>query len=168
MEWREEGRLKFRFDEPRCSVFEYDKSNYYSKRFQGIADCKGVDFVILDSQHTIWLIEVKDYRNNVRTKPLDLVDELAAKIVDSMAGLFSAKYKATDSEQLFAEEAVNTNKLRVVFHLEGAKHPTKRAEHFKLSSLQIKLRQTLKNVDPRALVVDHLHMTNVIWECRTS
>lgn len=54
--------------------------------------------------NTLWLIEVKDYRQHHRTKTIPLIDELAAKLQDTLnSGLMSEKCTAQDPvEKAFA------------------------------------------------------------------
>jgi hypothetical protein len=66
-----EKQLKFVFpDEWRAE--KYDDTPFYSKHFKGFADSKCVDIVAFSSKgDSLWLIEVKDYREHPRTKQMD-------------------------------------------------------------------------------------------------
>src|SRR5947209_1735423 len=57
---------------------------------------KAMDFLALPPDRTAWLIEVKDYRREPRTKAIDLADEVAAKARDSMMTLAAAAVNAND------------------------------------------------------------------------
>ena len=80
--------------------------NQFAKRFDGVRlackkcnaevrcrECntvktigtKAVDILAIDSESVAWLIEVKDYRRHQRTKAINLADEIAVKVRDSLA-----------------------------------------------------------------------------------
>ena len=81
-----EGQLKFTFAE-NCHASKYDEWSFYRNQFQNICGgSKAVDILCL-SQHTIWLIEIKDFRVHRRTKSEDIGDEIAIKVRDTLAGL---------------------------------------------------------------------------------
>lgn len=97
---------------------------------------------------------------------MDLGDEVAFKVRDTMAGLLAARIHAgDDSEKAFAGRAVNTRRIRVVLHLE---QPRKHSRLFPRSidpaDMTLKLKQRLKAVDPHPKIVDHrtLH-PDIIW-----
>lgn len=51
-------------------VWKYDDSKFHRKQFQNFAaGSKAMDVVALATDGTLWLIEVKDYRRNNRSKP---------------------------------------------------------------------------------------------------
>ncbi len=123
---------------------------------------KGVDIVAIASNKTdsrkrvLWLIEVKDYRAHTRTKPSELAHEVAAKVRDSLAGLFVASMRANDTnEKKFAQPVLKSSAVRIVLHLE---QPTRHSRLFPQvvdpSNIQKKLRKLLKGVDPHVQVVD--------------
>lgn len=116
-----EGKLAFAFSGVRYAE-QYDNWAHYRKQFQPTCGgSKAMDFIIV-VQSTVWLIEVKDYRQLPRTNPTDLADEVAQKVRDTMAGLFSAKFLANDSdERNVADAALASQKIRVGVHLEQPK-----------------------------------------------
>ena len=151
----DEGQLRFFFPDNTLAS-KYDDWSFYrnqfSKAFDGI---KAMDFIHVDNGHT-WLIEVKDYRVNRRTKPIDIGDEIAFKVRDTLAGLVAAKFNATDpQEQTIAEKALSKNRLRIILHLEQPKKQSKLfPKAIDPSKVKQKLKQRLKSIDPHPRVVD--------------
>lgn len=152
-----EGALTFTFP---SDASQYDDWSHYRNQF--ISTCQGakaVDLVFLGTvaPTTCWLIEVKDYRVHARTKPIDLADEIAAKVRDTLAGLLSAKWHAADAdERQYARKLAHAAKVRVVFHLEQpAKHSKLRPKAIEPDKVVQKLKSLLKAIDPHPLVLDH-------------
>ena len=100
-------------------VSKYDEWVFYRKQFSKMwGGIKAVDLLAIDDQ-VVWLIEVKDYRRERRTKELSIPDEIAKKVFSTIAAILPAKANAsTIDEQNFAKELVKANQLRVVLHLE--------------------------------------------------
>ena len=91
-----EGALTFSFPD-HCETSEYDKWSFYCKKFQSMAGgSKAVDILCL-TNGVAWLVEIKDYRIHRRTKPIDLWDEVAAKVRDTLSGLAAASANADDA-----------------------------------------------------------------------
>lgn len=158
-----EGTLTFTFPEP-LKAQQYDDWSFYRNQFnRAFGGTKAVDFVCLDQQCT-WLIEVKDYRANRRSKPSELGDEVAIKVRDTLAGLFAASCNANDQdERLFAKKAVKNKRLRVVLHIEQPAKPSKLfPQVVNPVNLKFKLKQLLKSVDPHPLVVSQRKGATVI------
>lgn len=160
-----EGRLTFTFPEP-LKAQQYDGWSFYRNQFNSaFGGTKAVDFVCLDQQCT-WLIEVKDYRANRRTKPSELGDEVAIKVRDTLAGLVAASCNANDqNERRFAEKAVKNKRLRVVLHIEQPAKPSKLfPQVVNPANLKAKLKQLLKAVDPHPLVVSqYRRLPDISW-----
>jgi len=150
-----EGRLSFEFKEVDFAE-KYDDWEHYRNQYNSACgSSKGVDFVVLKDGE-IWLIEIKDFRQHRRTKAIDLADEIALKVRDTMAGLVSAKFLARNCGEASASNAaLSCKKLRVAFHLE---QPSRPSRLFRVSvdpaNLQIKLRQRLRFADPHPQVFD--------------
>lgn len=148
-------------------VSKYDEWSFYRKQFNGVCGgAKAVDIVYVDSQNSAWLIEVKDYRIQQRTKPQDLGDEIAEKVRDTLAGLVAASIYANDpNEQSLAKKAVSARKLNVVFHLEQRITPSKLfGRPISEANLVIKLKQKLKAIDahPKVVAMNSMH-TSMNW-----
>ena len=93
-----EGMLEFEFPNG-CQASKYDDWSFYRNQFQGVANgCKAVDIVCVE-RNVSWLIEIKDYRQFPRTKAIDIVDEIAVKVRDTLAGLAAASRNANDDEE---------------------------------------------------------------------
>ena len=155
-----EGRLTFSFPKP-LSAQQYDGWSFYRNQFtSAFGGAKAVDFICLDKD-CAWLIEVKDYRLDRRTKPGELGEEVANKVRDTLAGLVAASCNANDEdERRFAAKVLKKNTLRVVLHIE---QPEKHSKLFPRivnpASLVMKLKQLLKAVDAHPLVVDQHSLT---------
>lgn len=152
--WTENG-LTFTFP-PNSIASKYDDWSHYRNQFQ--STCRGskaVDLVYLDKNVT-WLIEVKDFRVHSRTKTIELPEEIAIKVRDTLAGLVSASFYACDpDEKCCAKKLLRTARLRVVVHLEQpTKHSTLRPRAIEPDKLLLKLRTLLKAIDVRPLIVD--------------
>jgi len=130
-----------------------DDTPFYRKHFQSFADSKSVDIVSFKPDgEDLWLLEVKDYRINPRTKNLDLFKEVAIKVRDTLALLYLAKSKPEISIHRFASEAVGKTTIRVVLHMEQPANPSRLYPLIvERGNVRIKLQQTLLVVDPRAL-----------------
>jgi len=143
------GALSFVF-EPGWEVGRYDDWAYYKSQFQKVrSGIKAIDVLALAPDKTLYLIEVKDYRQYPRTKPSELDYEVCCKILDTLAGILPAKVNARiGTEKAFAAGALAATTLRVILHLEQpAKRSRLRPRAIDPSSVQIKLRQRLKAID---------------------
>lgn len=69
-----------------------------------------VDLLALDPKKTLWLIEVKDYRQHRRTKEIPLWNEIRNKVVDTLSMLLPAACNALDEELIFAKGLLKTKK----------------------------------------------------------
>lgn len=150
-----EGRLTFTFP-PDSMSSKYDDWTHYRNQFQKVCGAsKAVDIVFAEDS-IAWLIEIKDFRQHARTKVIDLGDEIAIKVRDTIAGLVSAKCEALDKdEKRCASKLIHAKKVRVVCHLEQpAKHSKLRPRAIEPDKLVQKLRMLLKAIDPHPAVVD--------------
>lgn len=152
----QEGALTFRFSE-QVTAKKYDDWAFYRNQFQNGCACdnKAIDMACY-AVHDAWLIEVKDYRHHARTKLIELADEMAIKVRDTLAGLVAAQFQANDDdEKQFARRLLRMRTLRVVCHVE---QPTKisrlRPRAVEPDKLQDKLRRVLKAIDPHPRVMD--------------
>ena len=151
-----EGNLTFHFPTGWNAV-KYDDWSFYRNQFQRVCgSSKGVDILAVVHSKTTWLIEVKDYRRYRRTKAIELADEIAFKVRDTLAGIVTAAVRANDTDEKdFARLAVSSDNLRVVLHLE---QPRKHSKLFPRaidpSEIKQKLKKLLKPIDPHLLVLD--------------
>lgn len=153
-------------------VTKYDDWVFYkNKNKTGFSDAcggnKGVDFLAYDHQsRTLWLIELKDYRQHRRTKDdtISLWDEMAIKVRDTLAGIFAAKVNSTNPEQSYAARVLAATRLRVVFHMEQPRvHSKLFPRAYKREDIQQKLKQLVKPIDPHPKVIELAHMEDVPW-----
>ena len=124
-----------------------------------------MDFVCLDGDQ-LWLIEVKDYRRHHRIKVIDLGNEMAHKVRDTLAGLVAASCNANDAEERrIARQALRCPRLRVVLHLEQPRNLSKLfSRAVDPDDLRLKLKQRLKAVDSHPKVVDQFTLgVEVPW-----
>ena len=162
----QEGVLTFTFDAT-ADVQKYDEWPFYKNQFcKSCTGSKAVDFVGLrNGDRDLWLIEVKDYRRHPRTKTISIWDEIAVKARDTLAGLLSTSTQSphTYLEQTFARRAVRAAVIRIVFHLEQPRNPSKLfPQSFDPANLQLRLRQSVRPIDPHARVVDR-YSQNIFW-----
>ncbi|MGI9274074.1 MAG: hypothetical protein ACR2PT_04330 [Endozoicomonas sp.] len=163
-----EGKLKFTFPEVSYSATQYDSWSFYRNQLSNNAfgGSKAVDFICVEDGVT-WLIEVKDYRRDRRTKAIDLPLEVAQKVRDTLAGLAAARCNANDSEEeRIAILCLIQKRLRVVLHLEQPANPGKLfPQAIDPAKAKQKLKQLLKAVDPHPLVVDKNRLpATVHWQ----
>lgn len=99
-------------------VSKYDEWDFYRKQFLKMLDgIKAVDLIAIENQ-VVWLIEAKDYRSHRRKKTIDLVDEVAEKVVWTLSAMIPAKINASNSfESNFAQDVCNATRVRIVLHL---------------------------------------------------
>jgi len=160
------GDIKFDFPDD-WHVSKYDDWSFYRNRFckmwNGI---KSLDLLAIESEKTAWLIEVKDYRTHQRTKPIDIADEVAHKVFDTLAAILPTKVNTDDEiEKLIAHKISKATQLRVVLHLE---QPATNSKLFpraiKPADVKQKLRQLLKPIDAHPIVAESNCMGTLKWK----
>jgi len=184
-----EGRLTFRFPEG-LQAAKLDDWSFYRNQFQRLGanlrvpcgDCgaelrckecasaktlgiKSVDFLVVDARGNCWLVEVKDYRTALRTKTVDLADEIALKVRDSLALLAAASRNASESvERALARAGLQSPHIRIVLHLE---QPAKRSKLFPQAiapaAVQQRLKQLVRSIDWHPQVADIARPGSVPW-----
>lgn len=151
-----EGALTFTFAAG-AKADKYDDWSFYRNQFQQgcFTDNKAVD-LLCELNQSAWLIEVKDYRVHPRTKAVDLAEEVAIKVRDTLAGLVAASVGANDQdERVFARRMVRARRMRVVCHIEQpVKASRLRPRVIEPDKLQLKLRTLLKAIDAHPIVMD--------------
>lgn len=148
------------------SVGKPDDWAYYRKQFSRMRNgIKAVDVLVLDADATAWMVEVKDYRQQPRTKPSDLAEEVAAKVFDTLAMLLPASLHANDTaEQGMAQAACRAGGLRVVLHLEQPqKHSRLRPRAIDPAAVCMKLKKLIKPIDAHPLVVERDRLCGLAW-----
>jgi hypothetical protein len=147
-------------------VSKYDDWSFYRHQFSRMWNgIKSLDLLALSPGKTAWLIEVKDYRLNQRTKPSELSEEIGKKVFDTLAALLPAKVNAGNAEEVaISKRILDANKLRVVLHLEQpAKHSKLRPRAINPADVQTKLRQILKPIDAHPILSEMARMVDLEW-----
>ena len=150
-----EGALTFSFPD-HCEAGKYDDWAFYRNQFRSVAGgSKAVDVLCL-ADDAAWLVEIKDYREHPRTKPIALWDEVAIKVRDTLSGLAAASANANDAdEQALARRALARRRWRVALHLEQPNGSSRfRPIAFDPANIKKKLRQLLKAIDAHPTIVD--------------
>ena len=126
---------------------------------------KAVDLLAIAPGSVVWLIEVKDYRRNQRTKAIDLADEVAVKVRDSLAMFVAASKNANDpNEKQDASAVGGSSAIRVVLHVEQVQKPSKLFPRaINPANVKHRLRRLINFVDPHPLVVETTAMGGVDW-----
>jgi hypothetical protein len=133
------------------SFLKYDDCTYYRQHFNDMASSKAVDLLALAPQHgELWMVEIKDYRRNRRTKPLNMFAEIARKVRDTLAGLAAARATSIDPQsQMFAAAALLAGRIRVAFLLEQPRKPSKLFPRVvDPASARTQLKKSVRAVDP--------------------
>ena len=160
-----EGKLIFSFPDG-WQASKYDDWRHY--RHQAIKLCggaKAIDILGLEPNAACWLLEVKDYRQHRRTKAIDIAEEIAAKVRDTLAALVGAQLHASDDiERSQAKSALRSKSIRVVLHLEQPqKHSKLFPRAIKVADVLQRLKQLIKPIDPHPQVVEMASTNGVPW-----
>jgi len=150
-------------------IAKYDDWAFYRNQFSRMwNEIKAVDMISLDRSSTFWLIEVKDYRTNRRTKPTSLSNEVAGKVFDTLAAMLPAKVNASNAEEMqMATDISSTQRIRVVLHLEQPRQDSKLFPRaIDPADVQQKIRKLLHPVDAHPKVVEKSEMRNLAWSVR--
>lgn len=146
---------------------KFDNWAFYRNQFQGAfgGGNKAVDFLAFHpGEKTLWLIEVKDYREHRRKKEIRLWDEVAIKVRDTLACLYAARVNAGNNEYIFSHRVVKSKKLRIALHLEQPKQHSKLFPRvFDPADVTQKLKKLVKPVDAHPVVIEISRMDRVPW-----
>ncbi len=160
--------LTFSFVDDDWRVSKYDDWSFYQNRWKQMRNAiKAIDLLVCTSDGTTWFVEVKDYRRHRRIKTIDLADEVAAKVFDTLAALLPARVNGDVAlEQHVAARALAATKLRVVLHLEQpAKHSKLFPRAIDPANVQQKLRQQIKPIDAHPIVCEMSQMPSALpWK----
>jgi hypothetical protein len=165
-----EGKLTFEFPKNWLAM-TFDQWSFYLNQFQSVCEgAKAIDVLAVEPQVCVWSIEVKDYRQYRRTKTIDLADEVAVKVRDSLAGIVAARMNANDGdEKRLAQAALDCPRLRLVLHLEQpAKHSKLFPRAIDPAKIKQRLQQLIRAIDPHPLVLEMNRMTGVAWTVRSN
>ena len=151
------------------AVSKYDDWSFYRDHFAKIRNgIKAIDVLAVDPGGVAWFIEAKDYRVNTRTKPSELSDEVARKVLDSLAALLPAQLNAVEAEeQRLASKVLRASRLRVVLHVEQPKkHSPLRPRAIDPADVEQKLRRLLRPIDAHPKVTENGAMRGVPWQVK--
>jgi len=156
----DEKFLRFRFDDT-WVVIKYDDHRDYRERIQHLPETKGVEFVAVLHEMSLYFIEAKDFRghrieNRARVKDGELAIEVAQKVRDTIAGIVAAHHRgSTEDWSRFIECLTNSvNPVRVLLWLEDDSPSAPRGRrHNQASVVTDRLKQHLRWLTPRVLVV---------------
>ena len=160
--------LRFQFPDA-WQVTKYDEWIFYRKRFQSmVGGAKAVDVLAIDSHHALWLIEVKDYRQQARTNPSSLAEDVVRKVFDTLAAVVPAAINADENgERTFARAVSNASVLRVVLHLEQPrKHSKLFPRAIRPADIQQEMRRLMKPIDAHPIVCESSDMKQLEWSVR--
>ncbi|MEN9848166.1 MAG: hypothetical protein RL368_906 [Pseudomonadota bacterium] len=137
----------------------------------------GMDILAMDTEKTLWLIEVKDYRPHPKAKSKDLhdfsdeqefiklIDKVILKLLGALASLLPAKINAQNpEEQAFAEYFLSAKKLCVVLHVEFETGELNPANLYR--KLCKRLRKGAIDATPRIISMND--MQDVAWKVSSS
>jgi hypothetical protein len=157
-----EGLISYHFPED-MTIVRLEANQFYGKRWQNFGvqlkeeGNKETDFIgIAADSECLWLIEVKDYRRNTRTKPSSLGLEFAKKCRDTLAclaGMRMSPWSDTEQRQL-ATKALRSKSIRCILHVEQVS----RSKLFPLvidpADLLDSVRRSVRSLDPHARAGD--------------
>ena len=156
----EEGDLKFSFP-GHCEAGKYEEWSFYRNQFQSVAGgSKAIDILCL-SDDAVWLIEIKDYRQHPRQKEIDIGDEVASKVRDTLAGLAAASANANcRDERALARRALQRRRWRVALHLEQRDAGSRLwPPKSRVVNVLAKMRPKVKAVDAHPVILDRAEVT---------
>jgi len=130
-----------------------------------VAGTKGIDFLAIESNKVCWQIEVKDYRQTLKSSFVFLADEVALKVRDTLACLVVARTNSNDAkENELAKRAIGCTKINIVLHLElPPANSTLHSRRTRRAAVQQRLRQLVKSIDRCARVLDKSSCESVAW-----
>lgn len=157
-----EGQIVYGFPDDMI-IMRLEANQFYCKHWQNFGvqpkedGNKETDFIgIAADSECLWLIEVKDYRRNTRTKPSSLGLEFAKKCRDTLAclaGMRVSPWSDTEQRQL-ATRALKSKSIRCILHVEQVS----RGKLFPLvmdpADLLDSVRRSVRSLDPQARAGD--------------
>jgi hypothetical protein len=183
-----EKRLKFEFPDG-WEASKFDEWSFYRKQYmklgeagircskcdkdiccencgtKKLAGAKGIDILAIDPDSICWQIEIKDYRLTRESNFVFLADEVALKVRDTLACLVAARLHSNDEEERrLANAGLRCKELRVVLHLELPRFTySLQTLMARKANVVTRLRQLVKAIDPRPLVLDMHNMNGAFW-----
>lgn len=155
--------LKFDFPDD----WDVDKFDDWAfcKRFQNIVPKTGaVDILAVSPEirensvpKTLWLIEVKDYRFNIKEDSATLDEVMGEKVRGTLASLLPAKLDAHDAEhRRLAGKALTCRRIRIFLHLEQPRVRsayTPGGKAINRANVLLDMTRRVRHVDPHPKIV---------------
>ncbi len=147
-------------------VSKYDEWDFYHDRFKKIANgIKAIDLIAVDADMTVWLIEVKDYRKFPRTKPSEIHQEIALKVIYTLSAMLPGKLNCkSEAEKEMCDLVCSCKKLKIILHLEQPPTTSKlMPKPIEPANVKQKLKQALNSIDMEPHVVSMDNMGKLVW-----
>ncbi len=150
-----ESGLCFEFDDD-LKVIKYDEvaGLYRDKVLRCFDGLKAVDF-ICKKQSEMWLLEVKNFSENERTKRIPLADEFIEKVRDTITGIATMCYATQGEERKTYQALIGVDQVHLVLHCDFNKHLNLKEIVTRQRNLQEQLRKKLRILDC------HLKVTSI-------
>lgn len=168
-----EARLEFVFQD-NWQASKYDEWSWYRNQFERIqfnldgkdVTLKGVDIVAVAPDRGLWLIEAKDYRYEALPKPSDLPQAVAKKVLDTLSGLFTARFRAANEERRIARMCTAAQSLHVTLVVALPRVPSRLFRRVvDPADIQAKIRQLIHQIDAHPKVYELT--SQMPWQVRT-
>ena len=161
-----EKNLTFDFP-PTWIAVKYDKPPFYIKQYQPVINAKAVDILAIEPMVCCWFIEVKDYRQGHQTKIVEIANDVARKVRDTIAGLATARIRAAGDDKQVAQESMNCPEIRVVLHLETpTANSALRITPINPANVQDALKRLIRVIDPHLRAVNIGSSAQLPWQVR--
>jgi hypothetical protein len=156
----DEEHLRFQFDDT-WHVIKYDDHRDYRERIEHLDETKALDFVAVQADSLLYLIEVKDFRghrieNQERLREGLLAIEVGHKVRDTIAGIVAAHHRGNEDDwaRVVRRMGCRETPVRFLLWLELDLPPGPRGRRQNRASVLIDaLRRKLDWLTPRILVV---------------
>jgi len=162
--------LKFSFPDG-WTVHKFDDWAFYRNQLSRVRQgLKAVDLIAFQpgeggAPNTLWLIEVKDYRQHQRTKQITLPDEVGQKALDTLSGVLPAAINANNAEEKqCAKKCLRSGCIRIVLHLEVPQRTRLLPPTLNQANVQQALRQRVKALDAHPRVVSMNSNSGIPWQ----
>ena len=142
-----ESGLCFEFDDD-LKIIKYDEYGgfYRDKVLRCFCDLKAVDF-ICQKKSELWFLEVKNFSENDRTKPITVADEFIEKVKDTITGIATMCYITNGEDRKTFQSLICARKIHLVLHCNLDKHLNSKELVTRQRNLQDQLRKKLRAID---------------------
>nr|WP_321452612.1 hypothetical protein [uncultured Carboxylicivirga sp.] len=157
-----EGKLYLVFCRNSWNIEKYDECNAFVNHLKKTINLKGVDFIGIHNNSSVYMMEIKDYSGHEQQKLREwggninnLTSDLAQKIKDSFIGIYSAKRLSLTDQNFWTElvDKFNGNDdYKVIFWIDG--NLVRYNSNFSRTQLNLNLKQRLKCLNVKVLVTN--------------